>query len=451
MKHLSMIVSTTFFLLAGTAYSQAPNLKCSPELLATKCVDHSLQGLDLRKSKSEADGIKFNYFLWGKRDHHDELQKFAASSSETDQDRALAIADNARKRSIEYVTGGRDPALWSNETRTIVERIRMIEFRISDSSSSDCFEATDPGLPNAAYSAMEHSIGICHSLVKTHSNVITATILHEIGHAVSSCNMKKPLIRHRELTDDAIKCLNLAGAGIDSETIGEAEYERFVEEGELTSADRSLARSISEIKLGVDVSATNTETLLRCGAVERIPNSNLEFVRSNSGFDQCARKRYSGDYEKYVAHFSLYRDTLPIGMTKKEQDIVNGFKENNPESCYRKSEEHFADSFSAAALAHWHKNENKGLQDFRLSTYDLTQTYCMGRIEERNVSNPHLYPSDETRLLSYLAPTYFQSLLGCSGLSKPVCSMPIDPASLTVTQKPPSGNGERSQKRGTAK
>lgn len=454
MNRRSLIISTTSLLLAVTsarlnsslADPVASNLPiCAPDQLVLQCVDHSKSPLDLRKSKSEANGVKFNYFLWGKREHHQELEKFAGDSSEADQSRALGLVDVARKSAIEYVTGGRDPSTWSIETRTIVERINQIEFRISSPYSPDCFEATDPGLPQAAYSPMEHTIGLCHSLVKTHSNVILATILHEIGHAVSTCNMKRPLLRHKELTSEAFSCLSAAGADLSSEDGSDTASSR-----ESSDADRSLARSISEIKLGLDVNATNTETMLRCGAVERVPNSSLESVRGNTQFDECAFKRFTKDYDRYVAHFTLYKDALPKGLTPSEQSIVNQFKANNPQSCYRKSEEHFADSFSAQALALWHKRENKNRNDLRLAVYDLGQTYCMGRLDSRNVSNPFLYPADDIRLLSYLAPAHFQNQIGCAALTKSVCTLPEDPAALTSAGRPnrsPSPN----RKRGTAK
>lgn len=424
---------------------------CAAEQITLNCVDHSKDGLDLRKNKSEADGVKFNYFLWGKREHHKELEKFASGSSEADQQRALGLVDTARKTAIQYVTGGRDPSDWSAETRTIVERIKLIEFRISEPFSPDCFEASDPGLPNAAYSAMEHTIGLCHSLVKTPSHLIMAVLLHEIGHAVSSCNMKKPLLRHKEMTEDVFRCLNANGSQFDD--VLDYEYEALADQGDLTSADRefsmanrSLARTVGEIKLGVDVNATNTETLLRCGAVERVVNSNLPVVQGNLQFDQCAFKRFTKDYDRFVAASALKLDTMPKVLIKKEQNIVNSFKENNPQSCYRKSEEHYADAFAAAALAVWHKTENKKRSDFRLAVYDLAQTYCMGKLEERNVSNALLYPSDETRLLSYLVPQHFKDQIGCTDLIKPVCSVPEDPASLTSLSSSSRPNG-KSQKR----
>jgi hypothetical protein len=427
-------------LIPAPAKSIVPT--CGPEQFLSKCIDHSESPLDLRKTKAEADGVKFNYFLWGKRDHHRELEKFGNSSDVADQTRALTIADTARKYAIEYITGGRDPSSWSIETRVIVERIEKIVFRISGPFSSDCFDATDPGLPQAAYSPMEHTVGICHSLVKTPSNSILASILHEIGHAVSTCNMKKPLLRHKELTSEAFSCLSAAGADLTTETETDSVDGS---NGETGDSGRSLARSISEIKLGLDVNATNTETMLRCGAVERVPNSNLPTVRGNRQFDDCATPQFAKDYDKYVAKFSLYRDSLPIGLTASEQSIVNQFKTNNPQSCYRKAEEHYADTFAAQALALWHKNENKKKEDFRLAVYDLAQTYCMGRLESRNVSNSYLYPSDETRLLSYLAPAHFQKQMGCANLAKPVCTLPEDPAGLT------SASPSRRQKRGTAK
>jgi hypothetical protein len=457
MNRRSLIASTTSILFGAIffiAYESQPQPaessmpapitstvpSCGPEQLIPKCVDHSESPIDLRKTKSEADGVKFNYFMWGKREHHQELEKFGSSSSDADQTRALALADTARKYAIAYVTGVRDPSAWSIETRTIVDRIEKIEFRISGPLSSDCFEATDPGLPQAAYSPMEHSIGLCHSMVKTPSNAILATVLHEIGHAVSTCNMKKPLLRHKELTSDAFSCLSAAGADLSDETDpGDSS------KGETGDSGRSLARSISEIKLGLDVNATNTETMLRCGAVERVPNSNLQTVRGNSQFDDCATRRFAKDYDRYVAQFSLRRDSMPNGLTASEQNIVDHFKANNPQSCYRKAEEHFADTFSAQALALWHKNENKTRADLRLAVYDLAQTYCMGRLESRNVSNPYLYPSDETRLLSYLAPTHFQSQLGCANLVKPVCTLPVDPAGLTATGQ------RKGSERGTTK
>lgn len=433
-----LTVSFASLLIAAQAQTESREISltplCAPEQLTLKCVDHSKSPLDLRKTRSEADGVKFNYFLWGKREHHQELEKFASVSSDADQIRALGLVDVARKYAIQYLTGGRDPSAWSIETRTMVERIKQIEFRVSDPYSSDCFEATDPGLPQAAYSPMEHSIGLCHSLVKTHSNVILATILHEIGHAVSTCNMKKPLLRHKELTSEAFSCLNAVGADLVS-----------TEDSTEARADSSLARSIAEIKLGLDVNATNTETMLRCGAVERVPNSSLENVRGNSLFDQCASRRFAKDYDRYVAQFALAQDALPRGLTEKEKNIVNKFKESNPQSCYRKSEEHFADTFAAQALALWHKSENKNRGDFRLAVYDLGQTYCMGRMESRNVSNSYLYPADDVRLLSYLAPPHFQRQIGCANLPKPVCTLPEDPAGLT------SSSPSRNSKRGTAK
>ncbi|MDZ4082288.1 MAG: hypothetical protein U1E10_05100 [Bdellovibrionales bacterium] len=434
---LTVSFATFLFVAQAQTESPTPSLTplCAPEQLVLKCVDHSESPLDLRKARSEADGVKFNYFLWGKREHHQELEKFASASSDTDQTRALALVDVARKYAIEYVTGGRDPSAWSIETRTIVDRIRKIEFRISDPYSSDCFEATDPGLPQAAYSPMEHAIGLCHSLVKTHSNVILATLLHEIGHAVSTCNMKKALLRHKELTSEAFSCLNEVYSDLGSTD----------DASEREDTDRTLARSISEIKLGLDVNATNTETMLRCGAVERVPNSSLENVRGNTQFDQCALRRFAKDYDLYVARFALGQDSLPRGLIEKEKNIVDKFKESNPQSCYRKSEEHFADTFAAQALALWHKSEKKNRGDFRLAVYDLAQTYCMGRLESRNVSNAYLYPADDVRLLSYLAPPHFQNQIGCANLPKPVCTLTEDPAGLT------SSSPSRSSKRGTAK
>lgn len=404
---------------------------CSAELLAPKCVDHSSSPLDLRKSRSEADGVKFNYFRWGKEENYEELLKYGKDSSDSDQTRALSLVGIAKKYAIEYVTGGRDPSRWSIETRTIVDRIKLLQFRISEHYNSDCFDATDPGLPVAAYSPMEHTIGICHSLAKTPSNLILASILHEIGHAVSTCNMKKPLLRHKELTIEAFSCLNAAGASIN--------------ESDEEAADNSLAKAISEIKFGVDVSAVNTETMIRCGSAERIPNSSLESVRAHSKFDQCAISRFAKDYERYVARFALGQDSMPNGLIPRERAIVDDFKAKEPPSCYRKSEEHFADIFSAQALALWHKGENKSLGDYRIATYDLSETYCVGRLASQNISNPFLYPSDETRLLSYLAPPYFQNQIGCKDLNKPVCTLPDDPAALT------SPSSRRSLKRGTAK
>lgn len=449
MNRRLLITSTSLvfgmmFLISTEALTESPESNklplCSPQELPLQCIDHSDSPLDLRKSKSEADGVKFNYFLWGKREHHQELEKFASSSSEADQSRALAIADTARKYAIAYVSGGRDPSAWSIETRAIVERIKQIQFSIASPYSSHCFEATDPGLPQAGYSPMEHTIGLCNSMVKTNSNAIMATVLHEIGHAVSTCNMKKPLLRHKELTSEAFSCLNAAGADLSAED-GEAGGGSKGED----AGDPSLARWISEIKLGLDVNATNTETMLRCGAVERVPNSSLESVRGNNEFDNCATRRFAKDYDLYVAQFSLYRDSLPKGLTEQERNIVNQFKASNPQSCYRKAEEHYADTFSAQALALWHKTENKKRDDLRLAVYDLAQTYCMGRLESRNVSNRHLYPSDDTRLLSYLAPPHFQNLLSCANLSKPVCTLPEDPAGLTATAP------RKRSERGTAK
>lgn len=415
---------------------------CSPELLLQKsvgdrkapvCRDLSKAPLDLRKTKDETDGVLFNYALVGKREHRQSIENFGREASSVDKKRAINIADEARRYAIDYITGKRDEATWSKETKALVERIKALEFRISELSDGDCYDYGDVGYPQAAYNSFEHTIGICASMAKTQSEGIFATVAHEIGHAVSSCNMKRPLVKYDEITSEDTRCL----LGLD-----ESDSD-LLEEG-LTPESRWVVRAHRDVKQGLDLDPEKTDQLLKCGLAKRLEESSLTEVQAFKTFDDCTRKRFAADYRKYVAASTFHWDDLPAKLSPQFQAIADGFMKANPQSCYRKAEENFADTFSAHLVALRHSKEfshrpnEVARKAYSEAVFDLTSTYCVGKLEGRNLSNAHLYPNDRERVLAYFTPPYTQTFLNCRDLDRGLCTLPVDPASYTAPS--PSGS-----------
>lgn len=420
---------------------------CTPELLLRKltnnrtlpaCKDLSKSPLDLRKSKNEADGVLFNYALVGKPEHRSAIENFGRNASESDSKRALDIAQKARQYAIDYITGKRTEDTWSPETRKLVERITALDFRISELSDGDCYDQGDIGYPQAAYNGFDHTIGICASMAKTHSEGIFATVAHEIGHAISSCNMKRPLVKYDEITTADARCLlTLDGNNFD------------LHEEELEKEIWRIMRTYSGAKQGLDLDPENTSLLEKCGRAIKVEGSSIPEVTAFKTFDACATKRFEKDYQKFVAAKVFKWAELPPKLSPKFQALVDKFVNENPQSCYRKVEENFADAFSAHLVALRHAKEfsqlspqasHKALSE---SVFDLTSTYCLERIEGRNLSNPHLYPNDRDRVLTYFTPPYTQNFLNCRDLDRSLCTLPLDPASYTSPAAAPASPDSR--------
>lgn len=456
MKMLRNVISLLPLALAATMHSASaagPDERpvCTPELLLRKtvadratpsCKDLSKSPLDLRKTKDEADGVLFNYALVGKREHRSAIENFGRNASAADSKRALEIAKEARQYAIDYITGKRDETTWSTETKAIVERIKALEFRISELSDGDCYDYGDVGYPQAAYNSFEHTIGICVSMAKTHSEGIFATIAHEIGHAVSSCNMKIPLVKYEEITTDDTRCL----LGLDENNFD-------IREEDLDMETQRVVRAHREVKQGLDLDPQSTDLFAKCGRATRVLGSALSEVTAFKAFDACATKRFAKDYRKYVAAKVFHWDELPPRLSPQFQALADKFMSENPQSCYRKAEENFADTFSAhlVALRHAkefsHRSPQASHDAYSEAVFDLTSTYCVGRIEGRNLSNPHLYPNDRDRVLTYFTPPYAQNFLNCRNLDQNLCTLPLDPASYTSPSTPASSSPARDRGR----
>lgn len=444
----SIFLALISVLMSGVELARASDQQlCQPEMLLFQnpgslnkegCQDYSQAPLDLRKHRDEADGVLFNYALVGKREHRSKIESFGRNASEQDANRALKLAEVARRHAIDYVTGKRSQDTWSNETRAIVERIKALKFRISELSDGDCYDHGDIGYPQAAYSPFDHAIGICASLAKTHSEGIFATIAHEIGHAVSTCNMKRPLVKYREIATEDSNCL----LGHDSPS--------SLSEDEVMQESNALVRTYREIQLGLDLDPANTDRYEKCGVAERVKDSALpNGVSAFLAFDSCTTKKFQTDYRNYVAQRVFNWEELPLKLSGQFQAIADKFMSENPQSCYRKSEEHFADSFSAQvvairfAAALPDRSTQSLKKAYRESVFDLTSTYCVGKLEGRNLSNRFLYPTDRDRVLSYFAPRYAQDLFNCQLKPGEVCELPKDPASYS---SPPSSLPSPSKK-----
>ncbi len=424
---------------------------CNPEMLlykspfspdSEKCQDFSSAPLDLRKTRNEADGVLFNYSLIGRIQHRQAIENFGRNSTKRENDRALEVANEARRYAIDFLTGKRPKTAWSRETKALVERVLAIQFRISKMSDGDCYDHGDAGYPQASYSPFDHSIGICNSLAKTNSDGIFATIAHEIGHAVSSCNMKRPLIKYQTMSTEDLACL-LGNQRINS-----------LSENELIQETKELITSYREITTGLDLDTQRTDQFEKCGLAKRVKDSALPAgIMAFKSFDDCAFKKFSNDYFRYVAKFSFNLDDLPPKLSPDLQNVADNFMRENPQSCYRKSEEHFADVFSAQLVALRHAKifsdqpRKASERAYQLSVFDLAAGYCLNALEGRNLSNPHLYPSARERVLTYFIPPYTQRVLNCRLAPGEICEIPTDPSSYSTPASvaPPAQKTRRTQ------
>ncbi|MDX9731696.1 MAG: hypothetical protein RBT63_07995 [Bdellovibrionales bacterium] len=453
MKHIKRFIlsacTPVFFLSVESARAQVtanphPLPTCSPALFERSCTDLSKAPLDLRKTRTETDGVLFNYFLLGKRTHARDLSNFSTKTTNANRERALKAGEEARKQALLYVTGGRPESEWSPETAALVLRIKTVAIRTSDAADTNCFSTAEEGLPQATYSAFEHSIGICPGMTKVPTDAIIAAVGHELGHAVSPCAMSRPLVRYKESSGDLGSCL------LDEEWTSGGD-----ENGEPLGMDTRLTTSLRDVEYGVAADLTNLKSLLRCGAAELIPGSNVSDISFYRGFSRCMEDKYQTQYNQWLAWEALRRDKLPRTLTPREEVAVGEVRASTPYHCFRKCDEHFADSFGSHVLSQWGRDLNSTNQPnlnatrFKHAIHDLITVHCLGTINKRNMHDPILYPSDADRLSLQMQPKAAQELLGCTPPKRnTLCTLSEEsftPSSPTNTSQPNARGNETSR------
>ncbi len=385
---------------------------CSGTMFSDKCEDRSSQPLDLRKNTAEADGVIFNYFLVGKREHYAEIKAFNATAPAHLGGRAIEIAEDVRKSAINYVTGNRPEANWSTEIRSVVERLRTVRFRLANGSDSDCFAKGDAGIPNASYTEGEHTIGICPGLVKSTTQEVAASLAHELGHAVSPCTMQKALVRYFEPKPETGACLFSIG------------------EGENRSPQDKELFGIGPISISqkdgyaVDQDPESTDNLIRCQAAVRLPASQLADPKFYQSFNACIDKRYQTEYEDWMASklFHLDKmpkrfDTLPGRQREEWPQMVKALKKEVPFRCYVKNDEHFADSFGGMVYSIWGQSKDLTSVQFERGLHSLTGIQCVEKVTQKIKMDPQIYPNTTNRIALHLRPNAVVNLLGCDAAS----------------------------------
>ncbi len=425
--------------LALTADVDASIKECSGAVFADKCQDHSLRSLDLRKSTSEADGVIFNYFLVGKREHYAEIKAFNATAPPALGARAIETAESVRKSAISYVSGNQPEATWSREVASVVERLRTVRFRLVDGKDSDCSAKGDAGIPNAAYTEGEHAIGICPGLVKSTTQEAAATIAHELGHTVSPCTMSKSLVKLLEPKPGTGACLLKIGEG----------EKRSAEEIDVFGSEPVTITKKSDF--AVDQDPEWTDNLIRCEAAERLPASKLDSPKFYQSFNACIDKRYQTDYEDWIA-FKLFHldkmpkrfDTLPGSQREEWPKMVEALKQEVPFRCFVKNDEHFADSFGGMVYSAWGRSKDITPSQFELGLHSLTGVQCVEKVTKNMKMDPHIYPSASERIALHLKPNAVMNLLGCDATAPAsLCSLTED----TFTPAPKADLRKRGTKR----
>jgi hypothetical protein len=99
----------------------------------------------------------------------------------------------------------------SVEMLNAVKRIELMGYQLMTRDDGECYYWIL--LSNAGYQPLTHQLHVCPILLSQPPLVAARTLAHEIGHAISPCNLTKPLLRFgAEATDAAISsCPGFAG------------------------------------------------------------------------------------------------------------------------------------------------------------------------------------------------------------------------------------------------
>ncbi len=416
------ILLTGLGILTAVSNVDASTTVCSGAMFADKCIDRSTQRLDLRKSRTEADGVIFNYFLVGKREHYAEIKAFNATAPTELGKRAIKIAEDVRKSAIAYVTGNQPEATWSPEVASVAQRLRTVRFRIPEGSHSDCFAKGDAGIPRAAYTDGEHAIGICPGLVKSTSQELAASIAHELGHTVSPCTMQKALVKYLDTKPETGACLF---------RIGEGENRSLQDKELFGTAPISIPQKDG---YAVDQDPESTDNLIRCHAAVRLPASQLADPKFYQSFNACIDKRYQTDYENWMASELFYLDVMPKNFdtlpgTAREEwpKKIEALRQEVPFRCYVKNDEHFADSFGGMVYSKWGRSKDITPAQFERGLHSLTGIQCVEKTTQKIAMAAHIYPNTEDRIALHLKPNAAGDLLRCDAAPpSSLCSLSED-------------------------
>ena len=418
---LTFVIVMILSLGSMTRASESPKT-CSANLYSDKCEDLSKKPLDLRKDKTEADGVLFNYFLAGKREHVHEIRALNASASHDQAQRGLEIAKEVRAEAIKLVTGGRTKEDLPPEVAAIAERLQTVTFTLSNPTDPSCYDKGDPGIPNASYSQLEHRISICPATLKVPTEEIAATIAHELGHSITPCAMSRALIKLEEIDTSLGSCLLNIGEGDN----------RSKEDQEIWGTGAISIAMISDTGYTVDIYPEKNSELIRCGAASRLPGSQVINPSIYKSISSCLDTRYAKDYENYLAKETLQLDKMPDfsklpGKAKTEwPKLVAQARKEKPFSCFVKKEEHFADAFGGQAYSAWGKTKNLTAKRFDTGLHFLTNIQCVEKITKSLTMASHIYPPVADRIALFLKPNAISDLKQCEPAQETLCTLAED-------------------------
>ncbi len=384
----------------STALASTP--LCTADLVSPKCEDLTLQPLDLRRNSKEADGVIFNYFRALNPKYSDEVRNFGKISDPRLAKRALDIAEDIRKSAISYIARGRPASKLSAENRAFIERLRTVQFRIKDGFSADCYKTGDPGVPNAAYNPLEHTVSICKSSLRVTSQWIAVTIAHELGHVVSACSMASPLIRFKTSNPKIDKCL-----------FGDlTESQRTDEEKEIEGSG-SVGFVAQPSSYAVNHEPESMREFIRCKAAEVVSGSQVANPEAYKEFSACIEGQNRTVYENWAAFAALRLESLPKTLSPERQALVDQAKQETPFRCFRKNEEQFSDSFGGHVYSAWATEKKMKPESFRLALNDFASIRCRERLSGEVSMDRLLYPTPSERIETLIQNPNAAKILQC--------------------------------------
>lgn len=397
---------------------------CSWKLIRPVCEDPKSNSLDLRKSPSEADGVLFNFFLVHKPGRYNQIKAFDTTTEKLRKN-TLTISEEVRERAIRTVTGGAPQGEWTREQKAFVTRLKTVRFVVAESLDQTCTALKDPGIPNAAYTAETHTITICPSLTRVHSQMIASSLAHELGHSISPCAMSKSLYKISPGTDvtDVIHCL---WPSPDPEN------------DEITGQNVRIARQTLEAEFAVtnpELSANSESAeLIRCGILKPVASGDVKSPVAHRQFLKCALSQNQPDYSNWLAQSQLGSETMPKKLSPAQRKIIERAKSLNPAVCQSKTEETYADSFAGQVLARTVEEKDLSARTISQYAHDFSTVACRSKLEPGYDFTPTLYPSAADRVRLIIETDSTMQRLGCEKDLSPLCA--IEPEAFSAPAQP---------------
>lgn len=327
-----------------------------------------------------------------------QLRKIAQPSPAR-AEKALAVVKRVRAQALELITGGIAPNQQTAEQRTLIERLKTFDVRVVPNDNPLCSVTVPVGFPNAGYARETHTLELCPAALAVGELELTQFLVHEMGHVVEPCSTANPLLK---VDKDA------AYRGPLAECNKDFFYDENGEQLQTIDPFVGILMSQQPPYMNANLLREPFKTLIACGALTPVPNSNTPAPSFFKTTQACVAKNFTSAGQLAAERTATVR--AKANHTKIAAERAK-YRAENPQVCDGTYREQFADSFAAKLIGQMAERAAWTPNDFKVAFLDVQGYDCF-----EHASGQHLddrYPPASYRMASILNDPSTRSRLNC--------------------------------------